>query len=266
MKQNKPEKSLLTGKGNVISTSGKGGVGKTSFIALVLKTLVNDGVKDILIVDADPDSNIPDVLAVEVTNTIATIVNELLKKMSILPSGIDKPGYIEGKIFENLYESSNFDLLVMGALEREGCFCYINRVLTDIIDTFIKNYTATLIDMPAGLEHIARRTAKDVEFLYILTDTSKMGLQTAQRIKNLAEKVQTDFNKVFLVLNRGKKDTVKIVADYARKAGLEYVGHIPEDPLVAEFNLLGKSLLDLPEDSKAYLAVREIVEKTLILR
>jgi len=248
----------------VIGSSGKGGTGKSSFIALTLKVLLDLGKEHILMVDADPDSNIPDLLGTSVQKTVGDMCCELMDRMSQLPPDFNKKSHIESQLFEVLYEGDAFDLLVMGALEREGCFCYINTALTSILDNYIGNYEYTLMDMPAGLEHIARRTDRNVDHLYVITDASKMGLLTALRIKELSQKLKIEFREVYLVANRVTESAQEYIEQYAEKNGLNLVGFIPTDSLVQEHNLVGKSLLELPNDSSAYLAVREILTKTIL--
>jgi CO dehydrogenase maturation factor len=151
----------------------------------------------------------------------------------------------------------------MGALEREGCFCYINTVLTSLLDEYIQNYEVVLMDMPAGLEHIARRTNRNVEQLYVITDASQMGLQTALRIKELSQKLKAQFKQIYLVANRVSETALDFIKRYAENNSLNFVGQIPTDPSVQEYNLIGKSLLEIPTDSSAYQAVQEILIKTI---
>jgi len=114
------------------------------------------------------------------------------------------------------------------------------------------------------LEHIARRTDRDVNYLYVITDASQMGLQTALRIKELSQKLKIQFKQVYLVANRVTETALEIIQQYAENKGLDLVGCIPNDPLVEEWNLFGKSLLVLPNDSSAYQAVKQILTKTIL--
>lgn len=249
----------------IIGVSGKGGVGKTSFLALLLKVLIEKNARhSILVVDADPDSNMPDVLGIDVSANIGLIVNELKEKMDKLPPNFGKAEYLEYRVFDVLYEGDKFDLLVMGAPEREGCYCLVNNLLMKIMDTLTKNYTLVLMDLPAGLEHVSRRTSANVDIMFLISDPSKMGLQTALRIKELAKALHRDFKKIFLVVNKVPKDAEETIIEYSKKLGLDYAGSIPVDEKLAEFNLKGIPLLNLPEDSPAYIAVKKIAEKTLI--
>ncbi|MEM2534845.1 MAG: ArsA-related P-loop ATPase, partial [Candidatus Nezhaarchaeales archaeon] len=148
----------------VIAVSGKGGVGKTTITALMLRALIDMGIKSILVVDADPASNLPDVLGVKIGKTVGEVTNELKKAIDRgeLPPLLSKRDFLEFKVFEVLNELPDFDLLVMGRTEGEGCYCMVNDVLTEVVDALSRNYAITLMDMEAGLEHLSRRTDRDV--------------------------------------------------------------------------------------------------------
>ncbi|MEM2961382.1 MAG: AAA family ATPase, partial [Candidatus Bathyarchaeia archaeon] len=142
----------------VISVSGKGGVGKTVVTALLLKLMIGRG--SILAVDADPATNLPDVLGVRVEKTVGAVVDELKRRVQRgdLASTISKEGVLEAWIYEVLVEADGFDLLAMGRTEGEGCYCSVNYMLAKIVDSLSRNYDYTLMDMEAGLEHLSRRT------------------------------------------------------------------------------------------------------------
>ncbi|MBS7657995.1 MAG: AAA family ATPase [Candidatus Bathyarchaeia archaeon] len=248
-------------KSKVISVSGKGGVGKTTIAALLLKILIKNSNRTILVVDADPATNLPDVLGVKIEKTVGMIVDELRKKSfnGSIPT-ISKENLLEAWIYEILVETPQFDLLAMGRSEGEGCYCMVNHMLTKIIDTIAKNYDITLMDMEAGLEHLSRRTDRDVDIMLIVADLTKMGLMTATRIKELAKEVHINFKEMFIIGNRipeGQEEKFKIEAE---KIGLKVAGSIPIDQNIMEYSLMGKSFLTLPENSPALKAMEKIVE------
>ena len=247
----------------VVAVSGKGGVGKTSLTALILRSLLDAGVKSILVVDANPDSNLPEVLGIEVERTVGDVTNELKKAIdrSELPPTMSKRDLLEFKVFQVLKEMPAFDLLVMGRTEGEGCYCMVNDVLTEIVDTLSKNYAITLMDMEAGLEHLSRRTDRDVDYMIIVTDLSRMGFLTASRIKKLAGEVHINFKRIFLVGNRFPPDKEELLKSHAEQIGVEALGIIPYDENVARYNLEGIPLLKLPSDSPALQAVKGMVKK-----
>ena len=254
--------------GLVISISGKGGTGKTTLAGLLLKTLLDNG-KDasILMVDADPAANLQEVLGVEVEKNVGVVADELKKRIERgeLPLGISKSDLLEAWVFETLVELSDFDLLVMGRSEGEGCYCYVNSVLTRILDAITKNYDITIMDMEAGLEHLSRRTDRDVDVMLIVTDPSSMGLKTAERIKELAHEVHINVGKIYLVGNRFSEELVGLLEKKAKNMGVEFAGFIPSDPKVVEFNIEGRSLLELPSNSPALKAVEKIAKRIGLL-
>jgi len=215
----------------VIAVSGKGGVGKTTITALMIKILSEEkNQRSILAIDANPDSNLPDVLGISVSKTVGMVTGNLKKAIekAEIPIGMTKEGILETRIFEILKETPNFDLLVMGRGEGEGCYCPVNAFLTRIIDTLSKNYDLTIMDMVAGLEHLSRRTDRDVDIMITVTDPSFMGLQTAKRIKELAKEVHIKFKKIYLIGNRFSPEIENTLREEAEKLGIELAGIIPE--------------------------------------
>ena len=246
----------------VVSVSGKGGVGKTTFTALLLKALIEEGMDSILVVDADPDTNLPDVLGIEVKRTVGEVVTRMKKDIDEgkIPPGTDKELMLEAMISETLIEGSSFDMLVMGRPEGEGCYCFVNLLLTRILDRLTSNYRITLMDMEAGLEHVSRRTDRDVDIMVVVTDASKMGLLTAQRIRRLAREVHVEIRQLYVVGNQIPPELEGVVRKRAQDLALKYVGSIPFDKEIMEYNLVGRSLLELPSQNPAYAAVREFAQ------
>jgi len=247
----------------VVSISGKGGVGKTTVTALMLKNLImNDG-RSILVVDADPSTNLPDVLDVPIKKTVGMVTDDLKKGISkgTVSSTISKEGILEAKIFEVLVETPHFDLLAMGRSEGEGCYCMVNHMLTKVVDSLSKNYDLALMDMEAGLEHLSRRTDRDVDIMLIVTDQSKMGLQTAKRIRELVDEVHINFKKMYLIGNRFEEKSLPSFTEAAESQGLEFIGSIPTDPTVSKYNVEGASLLKLPDDSIAVKKASELMKR-----
>lgn len=247
----------------VISVSGKGGTGKTTLTALLLKWLIANTEEVILVVDADPATNLPDVLGVELPRTVGQVSKEMKDKIERGDLSVTTPksSLLEAWVFQTLVEEDRFDLLAMGRSEGEGCYCYVNNVLTRILDTLTKNYAATILDMEAGLEHLSRRTDRDVDVMLIVTDPSRMGFQTAKRVKELIEEVHIGVTHTFLVGNRFDDDIRDVLEETSKEIDIELVGNLPNDKNVMSFNISGKSLLELPDDSPAYRAVEEIAEK-----
>ena len=254
----------------VISVSGKGGTGKTTVVALILKILLNNihkGIKRILIVDADPAVNLPGVLDIPIDSTVGMAADKLKKRIErgTIPVSMSKRDLLEAWVFETVVETPQFDLLAMGRSEGEGCYCYVNSVLTKILDTLSENYSITLMDMEAGLEHLSRRTDRDVDIMLVVTDPSKMGFETAKRIREIAEEVHIDFKEIYLIGNQFPLEMENSLNEKAEEIGLKMAGIIPQDTNIMNYNILGKPLLSLPNDSPAVKAVEKIVMKINLL-
>jgi CO dehydrogenase maturation factor len=260
--------SALENKGLVIAISGKGGVGKTTTTALMAKILSESNPeRSILVIDANPDSNLADVLGIPVARTVGMVTDDLKKSLekSAIPPTMTKEDILETRIFEILRETPSFDLLVMGRGEGEGCYCPVNAFLAHIIDRLIKNYDVTLMDMEAGLEHLSRKTDRDVDIMMVITDPSSMGLLTARRVKEVAKEVHIEFKKFYLVGNRFKPEMEPFLQGEAQKLGYEFVGIIPTDDNVFTHNLTGKPLVNLPVESPAIPAVKQILTRIGLL-
>jgi CO dehydrogenase maturation factor len=247
----------------VISVSGKGGTGKTTLTALLLKWLIENTEEIIFVVDADPATNLPDVLGVKVEKTVGQVSKEMKDQIEqgILSPTVPKKDLLEAWVFQTLVEEERFDVLAMGRSEGEGCYCFVNNVLTRILDTLTRNYSVTLLDMEAGLEHLSRRTDRDVDVMLVVTDPSKMGFETARRIKELAEEVHIGFEHIYLVGNRFSKEMEDSLIKASEEIGLELAGYVPTDQKVMSFNMMGKALIDIPLDTPAYKAVSRIAAK-----
>ncbi|AEK20012.1 AAA family ATPase [Methanococcus maripaludis] len=248
----------------IIAVTGKGGVGKTLLSSLIIRNLTKTG-KNILAIDADPDSNLPEALGVEVTKTVGDAREELKKEVK---SGNTSPEMdmwtnLDYKIMESIIETPEFDLLVMGRPEGSGCYCAVNNMLRKIIEIVSSNYDIVIIDTEAGLEHLSRRTTQNVDTLLVVTDSSKRGILTASRIKELAKELDISFKNLYLVLNRIKPENEESVRETVKDFGLDIIGIIYDDELTASYDMEGKPLFELPDDSETVNSVSKIVEKIL---
>jgi CO dehydrogenase maturation factor len=248
----------------IIAVSGKGGTGKTLVSSLIIKALSGTG-KDVLAIDADPDSNLPEALGVEIEKTVGDVREELKQDTQAgkIPAEMNKWDILDYKIMESVVETPKFDLLVMGRPEGSGCYCAVNNMLRKIIETLSSNYDVIVIDTEAGLEHLSRRTTQNVDIMLVVTDNSKRGMLTAQRIGELSSELDITFQKMFLILNRVKPENQEEIRNKADETGLEVIGIIYEDHDVAEYDIEGIPLLDLPSDSNSLEAVSKMVSKIL---
>ncbi len=244
----------------VIAITGKGGTGKTAVAGMLVKCL-SQGNKTLLAIDADPDSNLPDVLGVKVDKTIGDMREFMLEERDKMPPDTNKERVLESKVYEVLNEMPRYDLLVMGRPEGSGCYCFANNLLRGIMDRILKNYDLTIIDTAAGLEHLSRRIIRDVDELLVVTDGSRRGLQTAERIRELARSLNLNIKKMHVVANKVTPENRTRIEEYARELRMDIVGIVPFDETLARFDLEGRPLSLLPDDSEALKAVGEIAKR-----
>lgn len=247
-----------------IAVSGKGGTGKTTIAALLIRAIWRKTGGPVLAIDADPNSNLNELLGVEATKTVGEIREQLLKEKDRLPLEQTKEDYLNYMIQSSLVESEGFDLLVMGRPEGPGCYCYVNTLLRKIVDSLSKNYLYCVMDAEAGLEHFSRRTTRDVDVLLITTDPSSRGIMTAKRIVELVKELNTKFGNIYVVANRVTPELAENVKNQIASLGLECLGMVPEDPLIQQFDLYAKPLMELPQSSLAHRSVEAIAERLQI--
>ena len=246
-----------------IAIAGKGGTGKTSVAALLVKFLSQNGL--VLAVDADPSTNLNQALGLPLddSRTVGGIREKMTEDVSKgrLSPTIGKPEYLFGKIMESLVESRGFDLLAMGRPEGPGCYCASNEFLRAALDKLVKDYKYSYIvmDCEAGMEHISRQTTRDVDVLLIMTDPTMKGVSTAARMKKLIEQLRSNVGRVGLVVNRVRGELSPEIKRAIDEAGLETIALIPEDPDMANLEMRGRPVTELSGKSPLQLKVKEIV-------
>jgi len=220
---------------------------------------------DILVIDADPDANIGDIIGKEihfketVGGKMAVLKDKIQKRQ--IPLNVSKDQIIESKVFEALIEMDDFDILEMGRGEGEGCYCSVNNTLKRIIDILSKNYDIVLIDAPAGLEYFARKTGRNVTDLVIVTDPSKMGFHTMERIIEVSKEVNLLFENILIVGNRFPEDLKNLLTERVeniKERNVRFLGLLPNDDEISKMNLVGENLLQLPSESKTYKTAKEL--------
>jgi CO dehydrogenase maturation factor len=251
-----------------IAVAGKGGTGKTLVTALLIKYLVENRSGTVLAIDADPSTNLNLALGVPVYETVGDIREEALQEVQSGGSlgGMSKPDYLDLRIQQALVEERGFDLLAMGRPEGPGCYCAANNILRLSIDRLSKSYDYVVIDNEAGLEHLSRRTTRDVDLLLIVSDPTVRSIITAGRAAQLIHELRTWVGDIRLVINRVPKDregTLSLAPALQQaivENGLKLVGLIPEDPTVGEYDAKGLPLVELPPEAPARQAVEEIIK------
>lgn len=246
-----------------VAVSGKGGTGKTMLTALLTIYLLRktNGRLNILVVDADPNQNLDRVLGAKVDKTVGDLREELLNIKDEMPAGISKKQYFEYMIRNIVYEGEYFDILAMGRPEGPGCYCYVNHLLRMILDKISGEYDVVIMDTEAGLEHLSRRTTRDVDILIIITDPTSRGIVTAERIRKLVQELETRVHKIYAVGNRVSPLNTKKIEEELVRRGFEVLGMIPEDPYIQELDLEGKPFTEIPDNSPAYKAIESIADK-----
>lgn len=240
-----------------IAVSGKGGTGKTTFAGMIIHHLIERGKGPILAVDADSNSNLNEVLGVEIRGTIGE-ARELMKKD--VPTGMTKDIWFEYKVQEALIEARGFDLIAMGRPEGPGCYCAANTLARKCLDLLTANYPYIVIDNEAGMEHFSRLTTRDVDLLFILSDPSRRGILTASRIRDLIHELDLRIARDVLVINRVQGELDSEILGEIKANHLQLAGTIPEDEEVYRYDLEGKPTFHLPLESRAVQAAKRIFE------
>ncbi len=199
-----------------------------------------------LAIDADPNSCFADALGVKDSETIVGICDDISKNMDKIPPGVTKDRFIEMKVQESVAETKDFDLLVMGAPEGPGCYCYVNSLLRGIIERISKSYDFVVIDNAAGMEHISRRTEGDITKLLLVSDYSVAGVRAAGNIYTLAKKLKIRIGGAFMLVNR-VSGPLSALDEEIKKTGLEMVGDVPYSQALVERNISGSSMLDFAD-------------------
>lgn len=246
-----------------IAMSGKGGVGKTTVSALMMRYFTNNLNSPLLAIDADPNSNLGETLGLDIEKTVGDIRENFMRDPQGVPSGMDKIIYLEMLMNQVLIEQKNFDLLVMGRQEGQGCYCMVNNILNRFADELEKNYKYLLVDNEAGMEHLSRRTSGKVDMLLMVTDYALRGLRAVGRINEMLGDLKLDVKNKGLIVNRAPETLSQTFLDEVEKIGVPIVCIIPDDKNLLEFDMERKSMLELPGDSPAVIAIDKMMKEKI---
>ncbi|MBI2954007.1 MAG: AAA family ATPase [Chloroflexi bacterium] len=246
-----------------IAVAGKGGTGKTTIAGLLIRYLREKNLGNVLAIDADPSSNLNAVLGLDLDGTVGDVREEMLSKVGAgaLTPGIPKQDYLEYRINQVLVESTGIDLLAMGRPEGQGCYCAANNMLRTLIDRLGREYRYVVIDNEAGLEHLSRRTTRDVDILLLVTDPTMRGLTAAARVIELVDELKTGVGHSYLVVNRAEGALPSAFVEAVQKLNVEFVGTVPRDEALAAMDAEGRPLVEIPDGSPVYEAVKMIAQK-----
>lgn len=250
---------------HVIAIAGKGGVGKTTLCGMLIQYMGEKGKGPVLAVDADANSNLNEVLGVEVDTTLGDIREEIaraeISTSSPIPSGMTKADYAEFKFTSAMIEEDDYDLLVMGRTQGKGCYCYVNGLLQAQLTKCQKSYPYIIVDNEAGMEHISRGVLPSMETAILVSDCSRRGIQAVGRIAKLIEECEMHPKTVGLIVNRAPKGELNEgIKEEIKLQGLNLLGVVPQDDEVYECDCAGKPTSQLPADSPVKKALYQILD------
>ena len=251
--------------GYIIAIAGKGGVGKTTVAALITRRIVDARLGSVLVVDADPNSNLAELLGGKVKETVGDIIGKIASDPSSVPQGMTKDRFIEYKVQTSLSEDDGFDILTMGLPEGPGCYCYVNNVLRGVVSKLIADYDYIIIDNEAGLEHLSRRTSRRADSFLIVSDSSAVGLKAAYRINGLIKQLKFEKQHVFLLINRAARPAQAMLKDPGVKnilaEGAEYLGGIPYDEDILTLSIKGEEIFKLKKSAASIKALDKMGDR-----
>lgn len=249
----------------IIAVAGKGGVGKTTLTGLIIQYLCMNRKTPVLAVDADANSNLNEVLGVEMPLTLGEIREELERSSSMakkpIPTGMTKGDYLQTRLGDAIAEEDDFDLMVMGRTQGQGCYCFVNGLLQTQIQRLQVNYPYLVVDNEAGMEHISRGLLPTMDVAILVSDCSRRGVQAAGRIAALMQELNFKPKQMGLIVNRapdGKLDAGTM--EEIQKQGLHLLGVVPQSDEVYRYDCDGKPTVQLPEDSPVRMALVRILQ------
>lgn len=252
--------------GHIIAVAGKGGVGKTTLTGLLIQYLCESGKKPVLAVDADANANLNEVLGVGIECTLGELREEIeragVDSRYQIPVGMTKQAYLEARLADAITEEDDYDLMVMGRTQGQGCYCFVNGLVQTQIQKLQSNYPYVVVDNEVGMEHISRGLIPTMEIAILVSDCSRRGVQAAGRIAALMKELNFKPKTVGLIVNRapeGKLDAGTM--EEVEKQGLTLLGVVPQDQDVYQYDCDGKPIVRLPKDSPVRRALHDIVQK-----
>jgi len=247
-----------------IAVAGKGGTGKTTLSALIIRHLHRQGKVPILAVDADPASHLASTLGMTVAKTIGSTQAEFHDSRLRLPPGMPKTAYLEMCLNQVIVEGQGLDLVVMGRPEGPGCYCSSNAVLREFLDVLGKNYSYVVMDNEAGMEHLSRKTTQNVDILLMVSDASVRGIRTVGKLLELMQELHLSISSTYLVMDRAAGIMPPPLEQAIAQVNIELVACVPNDDNIMTFDQQDRPLIELPDDSPAVAAVAEMMEKLTV--
>ena len=248
---------------HTIAVAGKGGVGKTTTCGMLIDYLVQSRKTPVLVVDADANSNLNEVLGVEAETTLGAIREEMAQAelKGTVPAGMTKADYASFKFNSALIEEDDYDMLVMGRTQGKGCYCYVNGVLTTLVDKYARNYQYVVMDNEAGLEHVARGTLPKVDTMLLISDCSRRGIQAAGRVAEMINELELKPGRMGLIVNRAPGGVISDgIKEEIEIQGLELLGVLPQDEEIYRCDSDGEPSAKLPQSNPVKVALAKILQ------
>ncbi len=250
---------------SILAMAGKGGTGKTTLSALLIKYLVDRNMVPVLAVDADANANLNELLGLEVGRTLGEIRDSMKTET---PVGMTKSQYMEMHINQAIVEARGFDLLVMGQPEGPGCYCMANSILAQVMEGLSRSYRYLLVDNEAGMEHLSRLNLRKIHTLFVVSDPSYRGVLTAARIADLTSALQVKVRQKVLVVNRVPRQMPEALTDQVEEAvsktDLVFGGYLSASEKIFECEINQRSLLELPSETDAVAEAYRIFDRFLL--
>ena len=247
---------------HTFAVAGKGGVGKTTTCGMLIDYLCKKGDGPVLVVDADANSNLNEVLGVEVETSLGAIREEMAhaELTGAIPKGMTKADYAEYKFNSALIEDDDFDMLVMGRTQGKGCYCYVNGMLQSQVAKYAGNYKYVVMDNEAGLEHVARGTLPHVDTMLLISDCSRRGIQAVARVAEMVRELNLNPGQMGLIVNRAPGGVLDAgIREEIDKHGLTLFGVLPHDDAVYRCDCDGEPSSKLPENDPMKSALKDIM-------
>jgi len=246
-----------------IALAGKGGTGKTTLTALLIRTMLASGRQPILAIDADPSTNLHLALGLPEPRTIGAIREEMAGENTSgsLGVSISRMDYLNRELQLAVEETQQVDMLAMGRPEGPGCYCAVNHMLRQLMDDFCLHYPYVVMDNEAGMEHISRRTTRDVDLLLLVSDPTVRGLKAAAGMLELAHGLEISIHQSCLVLNRLAGDLTSELKQIMESSGLTIGAVIPADEEINRLDAIGAPMIEVSGDSPALRSVQKLADE-----
>ena len=248
---------------HTIAVAGKGGVGKTTTCGMIIDYLCKKNKGPVLVVDADANANLNEVLGVETETSLGQIREEIAhaEMKGTIPKGMSKADYAEYMFSSALIEEDDFDMLVMGRTQGSGCYCYVNGMLKTQVEKYARNYAYLVMDNEAGLEHVARGTLPHVDTMLLISDCSRRGIQAVARIAEMIGELNLKPGQMGLIVNRAPGGVLdEGIKAEIEKHGLSLYGVLPHSDAVYRCDCDGEPSAQLPDSEPMKTALKGIMQ------